>query len=304
MVAEVEILYKHAAATTGEGPHWEENSGKLLFVDIHKHTVNRFHVETKVNEQIELAADASLIVPSRDGGYIVSSQRKLCHLDWDTKEVKDLFEVPEVGQKDRFNDGKCDHQGRLWAGTMGFETAPAVPELGAGRLFMMEKGNLSVADDTPFDISNGLAWSADDTVMYFVDSIPRHVYAYDFDPSNGAIANRRVAIDFSKWSLEETGYPDGMCIDQEGKLWIAGFASSKVMQFDPVTGQKLSEVKLPAKQVTSCCFGGKDYADMFVTSSAAGYSPEEMAKVDPLNGSIFRVTGLGSKGLPADSYCP
>ena len=59
---------------------------------------------------------ASLVVPSSRGGYIVSSGRKLCHLDWDTKVVTDLHEVPAVGTRDRFNDGKCDPIGRLWAG--------------------------------------------------------------------------------------------------------------------------------------------------------------------------------------------
>ncbi|XP_067935838.1 regucalcin-like isoform X2 [Watersipora subatra] len=236
MAAKVEILVKHAATTIGEGPHWEESSGKLLYVDINSRTVNRLHVETKVNEQVELDGTASLIVPSNDGGYIVSSQRKICHLDWDSKNLTAIAEVPAIGANDRFNDGKCDHQGRLWAGTMGHETAPAELEMGLGRLFKIEKGSLTLAEERPVDISNGLAWTADDTVMYYIDSIPRHVYAYDFDPSNGSIANRRVAVDFGNWSLEETGHPDGMCIDQEGKLWVAGFGSSKVMQFDHVTG--------------------------------------------------------------------
>ena len=51
------------------------------------------------------------------------------------------------------------------------------------------------------------------------------------------LANKRVAIDFNQWALDDAGYPDGMCIDQEGKLWIAGMFSSKIHQFDPITGK-------------------------------------------------------------------
>ena len=58
----------------------------------------------------------SLIVPSEGGGYVVSSNRKLCHLDWDTEALTDIVEVPLLGTNDRFNDGKCDRKGRLWAG--------------------------------------------------------------------------------------------------------------------------------------------------------------------------------------------
>lgn len=77
----------------------------------------------------------------------------------------------------------------LPSGTMGSESAPALPEADKGRLFTLEKGEVRVADDRPTQISNGLAWSAGDTVMYFIDSLPRHVYAYDYDAANGTIGN-------------------------------------------------------------------------------------------------------------------
>jgi len=245
---------------------------------------------------------ASLIVPSSKGGYIVSSLRKLCHLDWDTQTVTDLHEVPVVGTEDRFNDGKCDPMGRLWAGTMGYESTPGQPEIGKGSLFLLNKGQLSTKV-SPVSISNGLAWSHDKTIMYYIDSIPRVVYAYDYDNATGDITNQRVAVDFNRWSIAEVGLPDGMTIDMDGKLWVAGYLSSKVMQFDPTNGALLRSITVPGIRTTSCCFGGKDYSELYVTSARQGWTEEEFRTKDPQAGSLFRITGLGAKGGPANIYC-
>lgn len=59
--ATVETTIKHAASTVGEGPHWEEKTGKLLYVDIYNRKVNRFHIETQVNEQINLGEYAVIL---------------------------------------------------------------------------------------------------------------------------------------------------------------------------------------------------------------------------------------------------
>ena len=69
----------------------------------------------------------------------------------------------------------------LFPGTMGPETTPAVVELGLGSLYSLEKDGSTHKHLDKLDISNGLAWSADKRVMYFIDSIPRKIYAFDFD---------------------------------------------------------------------------------------------------------------------------
>jgi len=49
-------------------------------------------------------------------------------------------------------------------------------------------------------------------------------------------ANQRTAVDFKDGTLDTHGYPDGMCIDQEGKIWVACYEGGKVIRFDPETG--------------------------------------------------------------------
>lgn len=296
----VECVVKHATETIGEGPHWDDATQTLLYVDINSGDVHRYDPATNKDEKLHFDNTVSLVVPCRKGGYIISIGRTLARLDWDTKKVTTLVEVDQ-GTNNRFNDGKCDPKGRLWAGTMGHETAPAQPELHKGHLFSLDlDGKLKTHLDK-ISISNGLAWTEDKKTMYYIDSIPRQVYAFDYDIENGSIGNQRVAVDFTKKSMQELGFPDGMAIDTEGMIWVACFGAGKVVRFNPNTGEELRTINIPGMRTTSCCFGGKNLDELYVTCAKYHASEEELSKY-PLSGSLFKVTGLGVKGFPAFVY--
>ncbi|XP_019384967.1 PREDICTED: regucalcin isoform X2 [Crocodylus porosus] len=110
-------------------------------------------------------------------------------------------------------------------------------------------------------------------------------------------ANRRSVYKLEK----EESIPDGMCIDTEGKLWVACYDGGRVIRLDPETGKRLQTVKLPVDKTTSCCFGGKDYSEMYVTSACQGMDDKWLSR-QPQAGGIFKVTGLGVKGIPPYSY--
>lgn len=154
------------------------------------------------------------------------------------------------------------------------------------------------------ELSNGIDWSVDDKSLYYINSIPKKVYSFEYDADSGTIANQRVIIDYD--SNPGLGYPDGMCRDSEGKLWIAGVCGSNVTRWDPETGEILLKIDMPVVHPTACCFGGPDYDTLYVTSGTFGSSQEEIEKF-PLSGSLFAITGLGVTGLPAhvfdDSKC-
>ncbi|XP_053163218.1 regucalcin-like isoform X2 [Hemicordylus capensis] len=96
---------------------------------------------------------------------------------------------------------------------------------------------------------------------------------------------------------KEEAMPDGMCIDVEGKLWVACIDGGRVIRIDPETGKRIQTVQMPASRITSCSFGGKDYSEMYVTSATDGLDAAALAK-EPQAGEIFKVTGLGVKGIP------
>ena len=189
------------------------------------------------------------------------------------------IEDPEHHLPDnRFNDGKCDPAGRFWAGTMDTreELAPA-PCVLPGR-------ELRVPRKVPgVSISNGLAWSADGTTMYCVDSPTRHIVAYDYDVATGAIENPRPVFHVP----EGAGFPDGMAIDVDGCLWVALWDGRRVLRVDPVSGDIADHIDMPVSRPTSCAFGGSAFDELFITS-ASNLPPHQLAR-EPHAGGVFRV---------------
>ncbi|PVD23866.1 hypothetical protein C0Q70_17140 [Pomacea canaliculata] len=297
----VETAIKNSCSTIGEGPHWDDASQSLLYVDIKALDVHRWNSVTGEDTKVHLKDTVSLVVPRRWGGYIVGLGRRLSLLEWETGTVTDITEVDrETGN--RFNDGKCDAKGRLWAGTMGFEVKPAFVEPAAGALYSLDLDRTVKKWLPGIHISNGLAWTEDNQTMFYIDSIPKKVYAFDYDLENGAISKQRTAVDLTPYDIDTYGVPDGMTIDTEGKLWVACFGAGAVYKFDPETGKTLQCVKIPAKQTTSVCWGGKNLDELYVTCARVGKPEEYYLKEEPLAGSVFRVTGLGAKGRPAYVY--
>ena len=148
-------------------------------------------------------------------------------------------------------------------------------------------------------LSNGIAWSPDWTKMYYVDSGIKKVYSFDYNESACTITNQAVAVDYNQDPA--LGIPDGMTIDAEGKLWVAGPIGGAVTRWDPAMGKKLAYVPIPAKCVTSCCFGGPNYDKLFVTSGTM-YNDESDLQQYPHSGAVFVVEGLGVHGLPPQKY--
>jgi len=130
--------------------------------------------------------------------------------------------------------------------------------------------------------------------MYFIDSSPRTVTAFDYDVATGSATNPRVVIQ----TPEKMGYPDGMTIDVEDKLWIAHWQGSCVARWDPTNGSLLSTIQLPVSKVSSCAFGGANLTDLYITSASIGTD----VKQEPLAGSLFIVRNVGIRGVPANEF--
>jgi sugar lactone lactonase YvrE len=157
----------------------------------------------------------------------------------------------------RMNDAACDSRGRLWAGSMHRAYQP-----GTGTLYRFDPDRTLTPMLDDLTISNGMDWSPDDTTMYFVDSMTKGVDAFDFHADAGTIANRRQVISIS----EEDGLPDGMAVDEDGRLWVCLWEGSAVRCYSPV-GEIDGIVHVSAPRVTSCAFGGPDLDVLYITTA-------------------------------------
>ncbi|XP_060566399.1 regucalcin-like [Ruditapes philippinarum] len=301
MPVTVEALITKTGNATGEGPHWDERTQTFLYVDIHAYEVHRWSADTRIDEKYTFDDNCSLVVPCKKGGYLVGIGKSVCHFDWDSKKLTVLQTVDE-DKGTRINDGKCDASGRLWFGTMSLGKTVDEIKYNEGSLYSLEVDGTVRKHKEGVSISNGLAWTADNKTMYYIDSIPRKVFGYDFGIKTGTMSNERVVVDFDKVEgMPKEALPDGMTIDADDKLWVACFLGGRITRFDPNTGEEMTRINIAAKRTTSCCFGGKNFDELFITSITDGATEEEL-KETPLAGSVFRVTGLEIKGRPAPIY--
>ncbi|XP_071454559.1 regucalcin-like [Hetaerina americana] len=295
----------------GEGPHWDEETQKLYYVDIDGMAMWRYDPATGKNTKYELGEKTvSLIVPvqGQPSKYVISWGRELVKVNWDGEDkhsnfkltVEPIAAVEKDLHNNRFNDGKVDLNGRLWAGTMPmgeeFEYTVATP--GRGSLYTLEEGGKVATQLTGVGIANGLDWTRDNKTMYYIDSILRRVDCFDFNGGSLNTASRRTIFDFEKNGIK--GVPDGMTMDKEGKLWVACFNGYQVIRIDPESGKLLGHVPIPAAMTTSVAFGGPKLDILYVTSASLGMTDEER-KRDGNAGALFRVTGLGVSGYPSRS---
>lgn len=173
----------------GEGPHYDEKTGRLYHVDLVKGGCYYLDTKTGTYESIYFAPGLTLIVPieGKKDKFVITQNQSLFSLDWSTKGLEFITCV-DSGQDTRVNDGKCDSKGRLWFGTMNWERKPGYFERGIGNLYLIDSDRKLTRKQDNLTISNGLAWSSDNRKFFFIDSIERQVWAYDYDHETGNIS--------------------------------------------------------------------------------------------------------------------
>ena len=275
----------------GEGPVWHAGEAALYWVDIKNPTVHRLNPQTGAVTSWPMAERLGFLVPRAEGGFVAGFKSGLKTVDLATGAIEPIDDPELHLPGNRFNDGKVDRRGRLWAGTMDDAETAA----GSGRLYRLDADLSWQSLQDGVHLSNGLGWSPDDEVMYFTDSIRQTIYAYDFDAATGGIANRR---DFVRL-VDEGQFPDGLCVDAEGFVWSAVWGGGRVVRYAP-DGRIDRTVDLPVPQPTSCAFGGDDFATLYITSATADLDGTALAAA-PLSGSLFS-TIPGVKGQPPTPF--
>ena len=188
----------------------------------------------------------------------------------------------------RFNDGRCDRQGRLWAGTMNDVTRQPV-----GHLYRIDgRGTTRMLDLVA--VPNSLCWSPDGTAMYFADGVEPAIWVFDFDPATGEIANRRLFA-----HTGNVGIPDGATVDSDGNVWSAQYGAAAVNCYAP-DGTLLRRIPMPVTQPTCVTFGGPDYRTMFITTARQRLAPEVLSR-EPRAGAVLAIEP-GAQGLPEPRF--
>lgn len=283
-----------SGASLGESPVWDDRTGTLLWVDVHRRQVHRFDPTTSVDQSFALDQPVGSVALREDGGLVGAVGMSVGGIDEETASFTAWHTVREG---DRMNDGACDPSGRYLAGTL---TEPLTQ--GASALFSLEPGPQAggrirrVLGNVT--LSNGLSWSPDGHTLYYIDTFLESVDAFAYDLETGEIEarSRRVVVDLH----EVKGRPDGMTMDADGNLWVAMARGRAVRCYDR-RGRLQYHVDVPAPVVTSCTFGGPDFSDLYITTGQWPATPEELPDW-PHAGAIFRLTGTGARGAPSHRF--
>ncbi|MEY9932391.1 sugar lactone lactonase YvrE [Catenulispora sp. GP43] len=270
-------------ALVGEGPVVEEAAGRLVFVDIPRGRLLRADLRERgpATEIANVGMSLGAVAPRRSGGWVAACAEGFGTLipDGDLIVRHPVLADPAL----RMNDAKCDSAGRFWAGST--ETS-FEPGRGALHCWDPRRGVRTVAEG--LTLPNGLGWSPDDSVFYLADSMRQVVLAAAFDVRAGTIGP------FSELIHIQDGLPDGLCVDEDGCLWLAVWGAGQVRRYDP-RGRLLAAVRFPVSQPSSCAFGPDGV--LFVTSARERTD----AAREPLAGSVFAVDA-GLRGLPASIF--
>lgn len=247
----------------GEGTLWDERRESFLWVDVLEGVIKEYLPKTEKVISHKVGDFVSYIGKRKSGGYVIALGDRLATIDDNFKIIQeiDMHIDPAVG---RTNDGAIDPCGCLWAGV-----AEAVEGSKAGDLRRFDHQFNSSTHRQNVQISNGIDWSLDGSIMYYIDSALREISRYQFDSTKGEIIKELPAIDVS----DVTGVPDGMCTDSLGNLWVAFWGCGQVRNYSP-EGAVLNIVQAPTALTTCPSFGGDDLQTLFITSAQDHYQPE------------------------------
>jgi sugar lactone lactonase YvrE len=273
-------LFAAGCYALGEGPLWFDE--RWWWTDIEAGTIHSRNAEGGDPWAFPFGQKVTAFAPAENGGLLVAFERQVMLWNRTDGETRTLVALEDEPAENRFNDGKRDPAGRFLIGTLN-----KAGVRGSASLYSWDPSGPFTRLITGIHLSNGLAWSADQQTLYFVDSLAREVAAFRYDVATGRISNPRVVIKVSP----ELGLPDGMDIDPEGNLWIAHWGGNAVRCWSPRTGECLREIEVPCSQVTSCHFGGPAGDSLLITSAWTGLSAEDRER-QPLAGSVWICRGL------------
>ncbi len=265
-------LFCRSNSVLGEGPFWHND--RLYWVDILGARLHSCDVKGNCPQALTFPAHVGAVAPWK-GGFIAGTSHGLGILHPD-ESFSLLPNGPKLPPRVRFNDGKLDPMGRFWCGTMEYSATHE-----AGSLYRVDLDGSVTLLLGRITISNGLAWDVKRGLFYYIDTALQRVDVFDCDLAVGRISNRRVAFEVDA----EYGLPDGMCMDLDGRLWIAFWRGSQVVAFDPSSGAPLYSVHVPTRLTSSCCMDA-NCRRLFITTAQTELTDEQL-RTEPLAGSIF-----------------
>ena len=271
-----EVLW-NSKCILGEGVTWVKEHNSLYFVDIKGKKIFKLNYKNKSKKIFKIDKEIGFLAHISKNTFALGLQGEIRIVDLKNKIKIKSIKIEKKIKKNRINDGKTDHQGRLWFGTMD----NLERNIHNGSLYCLDSNlNLNQVDKN-YMITNGPAF-INKRCFYHTDSKKKIVYKIYID-KNLKVISKKIFVKFRK----NEGSPDGMTLDNYQNLWICHYNGSCISVYNK-KGNKLHSVNMPTKNITNCTFGGYRNSELFVTTAIKGMSKKEL-KLFPLSGNLFKI---------------
>ncbi|MEH6403887.1 MAG: SMP-30/gluconolactonase/LRE family protein [Sneathiella sp.] len=260
-----------AGAKLGEGPVWVDTEKALYWVDIKGCMIHRLSWPDVKRHSWKTHCQIGALHPTSTGRFIGAFADGIHYVRLDKghefAQTELIVDPEEAYPNNRFNDGKIGPNGDFWTGSM--DDGEANP---TGHLYKIAADGQYAVLDKDYVITNGPAFSPDGKTLYHTDTLGRVIYAFDLSPS-GTVSAKRPFIRIPP----ENGYPDGMCVDEAGYLWVCHWGGWGITRYSP-EGEETGRIEMPVANVTSCAFGGIGRNILFITTATKGLTKIERSR--------------------------
>lgn len=269
----MELIF-YAGSSLLEGPVWDSNNKLIYCVSIEQGLIYQINPKSGEVQSYPTQGNVGCVALDKDGNLISAEKEGIFSTNPKTREKIYLTQF-ESDINLRYNDGRFDPVGRFLVGTKSEKDFFLEKEIGKGKLFSYIDGVSKVLLDDLL-ISNGIGFSHNGEKMYFIDTPTKKVAQYQYNLNNGDILFEKYIV-----NINGEGWPDGMCVDLDGNIWVAEWEGGRVRKWNVNTGEVLNEIKLPCSRVTSCCLGGENLNELFITTAKSNK--------DILGGGLFKI---------------
>jgi gluconolactonase len=258
-----------------EGPR-VDGAGNLYFSDVTNGGVYRRRPSGEIETVVPKRRGVGGIALHADGGIVISG-KNICHVREGKTRV--LFARADIPG---FNDLFTDAQGRVYTGSMLSDPfGDGAEERKVGECFRIDAEGKATVLYGGVSLTNGIGFSPDGKRMYHSDSARGLILVHELDAAGRATPLTPIRVE---------GGPDGLAVDADGGVWVALYQAGVAQRYKP-DGSPDQRIDVPARMVTSLCFGGADLRDLYVVTADNQTDPAR-------KGTIFR-TRSDVHGLPA-----
>jgi sugar lactone lactonase YvrE len=272
----------------GETPLWCEQTQSVLWLDIEKAKLQRFHPASGRHDvyQFDERYVGSVALLRQPGRVLLGIDLALETFDLGTGQRELLCQVEPSHLDNRLNDGRCDSQGRFWVGTMDNQLSR-----GNGSLYRVDPDGSVHTQFGDVIVANSIALSPAEDTLYFSDTRRYVTWRLGLDMASGTLGPRETFVDYDA----TRDRPDGACVDSQGYVWNAIFGGSRVVRYAP-DGRIDRVIPLPVSNATCVCLGGPELRTLYITT-ARRFLTREQLRNEPWSGALLAIE-VDVPGLP------